>query len=130
MERYFNTLQNNKIDGLDLIKNIISLSLNQFFNNVTITNYIHKEYLLFYFYTMVSPYTPKLCIPSYYCLQGVATNKPSIYKKISPQICLPGFYCSKGAGTMAGTGFCPLGYFCPEGTEYPILTPPGTFTNA
>merc|ERR1712157_49608 len=56
-------------------------------------------------------------------------------------LCAAGYFCKSGAWsrypsglTYAGSatslsGPCPVGHYCPEGTEDPIACPEGTFSN-
>ncbi|EKX43721.1 hypothetical protein GUITHDRAFT_110175 [Guillardia theta CCMP2712] len=81
-----------------------------------------------YFCPVGSP-TPTACTPGYYCDkdgQGIVSGP-----------CSSGYFCgysSGGAGASTPTpdsadsrGPCPVGYYCPEGTVYPIPCPKGTF---
>lgn len=53
--------------------------------------------------------------------------------------CMPifghtGYYCSGGTGSPMPTDgvtgdICPVGYFCPMGSAYPLLCPDGTYSN-
>lgn len=44
------------------------------------------------------------------------------------QPCAQGFYCEAASATPKGSGMCPLGFICPEGTAVPQPTPKGRFS--
>ena len=99
----------------------------EYLSNITIVNSYHKQLLLVYLKIMFSLFSPKPCLFGYFCLQGVASTN-LYYTNLSPQLCMAGFFCLQGASSAAGSGLCPSGYYCPEGTINPIITPTGTFT--
>ncbi|XP_019363984.1 PREDICTED: multiple epidermal growth factor-like domains protein 11 [Gavialis gangeticus] len=64
------------------------------------------------------------CSGGHYC-NGTGLVAPSGY-------CSPGFYCISGAQTPTPTDAfsgapCPVGHYCPLGTESPIPCPPGSY---
>ncbi|KAM8904697.1 uncharacterized protein AB9W97_008232 isoform 6-T6 [Spinachia spinachia] len=66
-----------------------------------------------------------LCPPGFYC-DGTGLSQPS-------GTCNAGHYCSGGAVSSVPsdgvTGdICPVGYFCPTGSMFPVLCPDGTYS--
>lgn len=72
--------------------------------------------------TIMRPYA---CPPGSYCLSGVGyeTIKKGDYRY--PQPCTQGFYCESACTSPLGSGICPKGFICPEGTAVPQPAPKG-----
>jgi hypothetical protein len=71
---------------------------------------------------------PYPCSPGTYCLSGVGEN---IVKKgdfFYAQPCQSGFYCESASATARGSGLCPAGFICPEGTGTPRPAPKGSYS--
>lgn len=72
---------------------------------------------------------PRVCPGGKLCLEGVNTEEfGDNYYITEPFVCPPGSYCLQGAGTVLGSGLCPVGFFCPPRTEFPSPTPPGSYS--
>ncbi|DAZ95639.1 TPA: hypothetical protein N0F65_002268 [Lagenidium giganteum] len=56
------------------------------------------------------------CEPGFYCVQGVRTACPA-----------GSFGNTSGLSTSSCSGLCPLGYYCPGGTNQPVPCPEGTY---
>jgi len=48
----------------------------------------------------------------------------------SPFDCPTGSFCQMGSDSVIGSGLCPVGYYCPPGTQDPKPAEPGTYTGA
>lgn len=79
---------------------------------------------------------PDNVLPSFYSVPEAATLK------VGQQLCEPGYYCLDGVrhscpagvyGETAGlmdpncTSICPIGYYCPQGSQIPIACPAGRY---
>ena len=69
-----------------------------------------------------------ICPGGRLCLEGVYSTEVTDYYITTPFYCPTGSYCLKGASTVIGSGLCPIGFFCPEKTELPFATPPGSYS--
>ena len=70
---------------------------------------------------------PIPCTPGYYC-DVTALPTPT-------NSCAPGYYCTLGAITPTPTDGstgdeCPAGFYCGEGSPYPLACPLGTYSPA
>lgn len=74
--------------------------------------------------TTLRPYP---CSPGTYCLSGVGNNSVVKGNFFFAQPCQPGFYCESASATAKGSGLCPSGFICPEGTATPIPAPKGNY---
>jgi hypothetical protein len=72
--------------------------------------------------TTLRPYP---CPPGSYCLGGVGYGEIRKGDYLYAQPCTPGFYCETGSTNPLGTGLCPKGFVCPEGTAVPNPAPKG-----
>ena len=74
--------------------------------------------------TTLRPYP---CKPGTYCVGGVGFDEVDPGRALYSRNCTEGFYCEAGSTSATGSGLCPRGFICPEGTSVPIPTSPGTF---
>jgi hypothetical protein len=74
--------------------------------------------------TSLRPYP---CRPGTYCLAGTGYDKVDPYLPTYSKNCTPGFYCEAASPSPLGTGLCPRGFVCPEGTAVPIPTERGYY---
>lgn len=72
--------------------------------------------------TTMRPYP---CQPGSYCLGGVGYDTVKKGDYLYAQPCTPGFYCEAGCTNPLGSGLCPKGFVCPEGTAVPQPAPKG-----
>lgn len=72
--------------------------------------------------TTLRPYP---CQPGSYCLGGVGHDEVVKGDYLYAQPCTPGFYCEAGCTNPLGSGLCPKGFVCPEGTAVPQPAPKG-----
>ena len=63
--------------------------------------------------TTLRPYP---CTPGTYCLAGVGDKRVKKGDYAYAQPCFPGFYCESASVDPKGSGECPAGFYCPEGT--------------
>lgn len=77
---------------------------------------------------MYSKNAPLICPGGKLCLEGVNTEELGEYYITTPFECPTGSYCLKSASTVIGSGLCPIGFYCPPRTEFPIPTPPGSYS--
>ncbi len=76
--------------------------------------------------TTLRPYP---CDPGTYCVAGVAFREVVRDNYNYAQPCSAGFFCKAASISAHGSGVCPRGFTCPEGTAVPIPSPRGTYTN-
>ena len=75
--------------------------------------------------TSLRPYP---CRPGVYCLAGTGYDRAmEPYTPGYARNCTAGFFCELGSVSPTGTGPCPLGFVCPEGTAVPVPAPRGTY---
>jgi len=74
--------------------------------------------------TTLRPYP---CQPGSYCIGGVASDEIVAGDFSHAQPCTEGFYCELGSTSSKGSGLCPRGFICPQGTAVPIPTAKGQF---
>ena len=74
--------------------------------------------------TTLRPYP---CNPGTYCLGGVGYDTVKKEDFLHAQNCTEGFFCELASTTPMGSGLCPRGFTCPQGTAIPIPTPKGKF---
>ena len=117
-------------DGMKVIeKALFDLGFNSTDTGIEIPHSIHKKLMEDYMFTnMYTDYKADLCPGGYFCLEGVYTDDFDANSISTPFEWPGGSYCLPGSGTVIGTGFCPAGFYCPEGSELAIPTPPGSFT--
>jgi len=71
---------------------------------------------------------PYPCSPGTYCLSGVGSVMIKVGDFWYAQPCTEGFFCEAASSTAKGSGLCPPGFSCPQGTSNPIPTPKGHFS--
>ncbi len=76
--------------------------------------------------TTLRPYP---CDPGTYCIAGVTSREVIRDDYNYAQPCSAGFFCEAASTSAHGSGVCPRGFTCPEGTAVPIPTPLGTYAN-
>ncbi|KAG9482440.1 hypothetical protein GDO78_011238 [Eleutherodactylus coqui] len=111
-----------------------------------------------FFCDMPSLTAPKICPAGFYCHQGSSNPQPCPEGTYGPReesstedgclTCEPGKFCSGvGLSTISGNcqegfycserstsatpsgGICPAGSYCPASSAWPVLCPPGTYSN-
>lgn len=76
--------------------------------------------------TTLRPYP---CQPGSYCTGGVTSDEIVAGDFAYPQPCTEGFYCELGSTSSKGSGLCPRGFICPQGTAVPIPTAKGKYSD-
>jgi len=71
---------------------------------------------------------PYACSPGTYCLAGTCNKEVVSGNYLYAQNCTLGFFCEAASTSAKGSGLCPLGFICPEGTAVPQPTPKGKFS--
>jgi len=74
--------------------------------------------------TTLRPYP---CAAGSYCLGGVGYDETRIGDFLYSRPCTEGFYCELASVGPKGSGLCPAGFLCPQGTSNPVPTPKGYF---
>mmetsp|Transcript_12959 Transcript_12959/g.27791 ORF Transcript_12959/g.27791 Transcript_12959/m.27791 type:complete len:2710 (-) Transcript_12959:932-9061(-) len=75
--------------------------------------------------TTLRPYP---CSAGSYCAGGVGYDRVVIGNFLYAQPCAESMFCELGSTSPKGSGLCPKGFYCPQGTGAPIPTNPGTFS--
>ncbi len=76
--------------------------------------------------TTLRPYP---CGPGTYCIAGVASREVVRDNYDYAQPCSAGLFCEAASTSAHGSGVCPRGFTCPEGTAVPIPSPRGSYAN-
>ncbi len=74
--------------------------------------------------TTLRPYP---CDPGTYCSAGATSREVVRDNYDYAQPCSAGFFCEAASTSARGSGVCPKGFTCPEGTAVPIPSPRGSY---
>ena len=128
-ERYGERTSKANFHGMEILKLVHEdLGLLDFGIEIPIPK--NEELILKYIHNMFSPWSKQQgkCPGGNFCLSGVIVSTPDDDLIITPFPCPPGSYCTQGSSSAIGAGFCPIGHYCPPGTQLPLQTIPGYFS--
>ena len=124
--RYSSYFLDSNIDGIKVIKWITG--------NLKLSDYgfyipeVNARKIRFVFWSMHRNPKQLICPGGKFCLPGTTTEGNQSALSLVPRDCPAGTYCREGSSSAIGSGYCPVGFYCPSASEIPIETQPGYFT--